>query len=142
MEFESNRKVKSIEEKPKDPKSNYVVTGLYFYDENVIEFAKSLKPSERGELEITSLNNVYLDNGKLNVELMGRGIVWLDTGTFDSLHLAGSYIRTIEKRQGLKIGSPEEVAWRNGWINDQELLKNAEGLLKSGYGKSLLNLLR
>ena len=142
IDFDQYGNVTSIEEKPQNPKTSYVVTGLYFYDEKVVDYAKTLKPSTRGELEITDLNKSYLKDDLLSVEIMTEGMTWLDTGTFDSLHEAGSYIRTIEKRQGLKIGSPEEVAWRNGWINDQELLKNAEGLLKSGYGKSLLNLLR
>ncbi len=135
------KRVLSIEEKPKFPKSNFAVTGLYFYDENVIDVSKTLRPSERGELEITDLNQLYLKAGKLNVEVLGRGVAWLDTGNFDALLEACFFIRTLEKRQGLKISCPEEIAWRNGWINDDEMLNLALNLKKSGYGKYLENLL-
>ncbi len=139
-EFKNN-KVINLFEKPKKPKSRYAVTGLYFYDNTAVEKAKTIKPSQRGELEITSLNNLYLKENNLNVEIMGRGIAWLDTGTFDSLHQAGSYIRVLERRQGLKVGCPEEVAWRKGWIKDKELEKLAKTMIKSGYGKYLLEIL-
>ena len=141
VEFNENKKVINIEEKPKKPKSNYAITGIYFYDNSVIEKAKNLKPSARGELEITDLNLIYLKENRLNVEVFGRGMAWLDTGTFDSLHDASSFIKSIENRQGLKVCCPEEVAWRNGWINDSELLKLAEPLLKSGYGNYLISLI-
>ena len=136
-----NHKVISLSEKPKNPKSRYAVTGLYFYDNTAVEKAKTIKPSQRGELEITSLNNLYLKEDNLNVEIMGRGIAWLDTGTFDSLHQAGSYIRVLERRQGLKVGCPEEVAWRKGWIKDHELEHIAKRMIKSGYGKYLLEII-
>lgn len=123
IEFDENGKPFRIEEKPKNPKSRYAITGLYFFDNTVVEKAKKVKPSIRGELEITSIINMYLQEGKLDVQYLSRGMAWLDTGTFDALHQAGSYIRTLEKRQGLKIGCPEEVAWRNGWINDEEFRK-------------------
>ena len=139
--FDGDRRVVSLEEKPQRPASNYAVTGLYFYDEQVVELARQVRPSPRGELEITDLNRLYLDSGQLHVELLGRGMAWLDTGTCDSLHEAGSYIRTLEKRQGLKIGCPEEVAWRQGWINDQQLVALAAPLRKSGYGTYLEGLL-
>ena len=139
-EFDHNRKVINLEEKPKNPKSRYAVTGIYFYDNTAVSKAKKIKPSSRGELEITSLNNLYLKENKLFVETMGRGMAWLDTGTFDSLHQAGSYIRLLERRQGLKVGCPEEVAWRNKWINDKDLIKLAKQMLKSGYGKYLLDI--
>ena len=139
-EFKNN-KVINLFEKPKKPKSRYAVTGLYFYDNTAVEKAKTIRPSQRGELEITSLNNLYLEENNLNVEIMGRGIAWLDTGTFDSLHQAGSYIRVLERRQGLKVGCPEEVAWRKGWIKDRELEKLAKKMIKSGYGKYLLEIL-
>ncbi|MDC3142119.1 glucose-1-phosphate thymidylyltransferase RfbA [Prochlorococcus sp. AH-716-I17] len=141
VEFDKDRKVLSIEEKPKYPKSKFAVTGIYFYDETACDKAKSLTPSDRGELEITELNKLYLKESKLKVELFGRGMVWLDTGTPDSLHEASSYVRTIEHRQGLKIGSPEEIAWRMGFIGDSQLKKNAAKYIKSTYGKYLINLL-
>ena len=133
-EFNSTGKVLSIEEKPNIPKSNYAVTGLYFYDSKVVEYAKLVKPSPRGELEITDLNNIYLENGELEVLLLGRGAAWLDTGTHDSLLEASNFIATIEKRQGLKICAPEEIAFRQGYISKEELVNLATPLLKSGYG--------
>ena len=142
VDFDSTQKVVNLEEKPIKPKSNLAVTGLYYYDNTVCDRVKELKPSGRGELEITDLNNLYLKDNQLWIEKMGRGMVWLDTGTFDSLHEAGSYIRTIEHRQDLKIGCPEEVAWRMGNINNEQLEKLAKPLYKSGYGTYLLNLLK
>ena len=141
-EFDSSGCVLSIEEKPTQPKSRYAVTGLYFYDESVVERARQVRPSSRGELEITDLNQMYLDEGQLRVELMGRGMAWLDTGTCDSLHEACGYIRTLEHRQGLKVGCPEEVAWRQGWIDSNQLEELAQPLLKSGYGTYLHQLLK
>ncbi len=137
VEFDANRRVISIEEKPKNPKSNWAVTGLYFYDNNVIDIAKSLKPSARGELEITDVSNAYLNAGKLKVEFLGRGMAWLDTGTPDSLLQASNFIQVIEERQGLKIGCIEEIAFRNGYINSEQLQKIAVGYGKNSYGKYL-----
>ena len=140
-EFDASGKVLSLEEKPKQPRSRYAVTGLYFYDASVVDRARQVKPSARGELEITDLNRMYLKEGLLRVELMGRGMAWLDTGTCDSLNDAAGYIRTLEHRQGLKVGCPEEVAWRQGWIGDNQLEQLAQPLTKSGYGTYLLQLL-
>lgn len=142
VELDKNLKPINIVEKPQNPKSSLAITGLYFYDETVVEKAKQIKPSSRGELEITDINNLYLQENLLNVEIMSRGMAWLDTGTFDALHEAGSYIRTLEHRQGLKVGCPEEVAWRNGWINDDKLKELAIPLMGSGYGKYLLQILQ
>ncbi|WP_055048472.1 glucose-1-phosphate thymidylyltransferase RfbA [Devosia sp. A16] len=142
IEFDSAGAAISIEEKPKVPKSNYAVTGLYFYDEQVVDLARRLKPSPRGELEITDLNRLYLERGTLSVQRMGRGFAWLDTGTHDSLLEAGQFIATLEKRQGFKVACPEEIAWRNGWIDDEALARLAEPLKKSGYGMYLMALLR
>ena len=139
--FDAAGRVTSLEEKPTRPRSRYAVTGLYFYDASVVERAQRVVPSARGELEITDLNRQYLDDGLLQVELMGRGMAWLDTGTCDSLHEASSYIRTLERRQGLKVGCPEEVAWRQGWIDDDQLTALGAPLRKSGYGDYLLQLL-
>ena len=141
VEFDDQENIKSIEEKPSLPKSNFVITGLYFYDEDVSERSRSLKPSKRGELEITDLNISYLNDQKLKVHKFGRGYAWLDTGTHDSLLEASQFIRTIEKRQGLKISCPEEIAWRKKWITDENLENLAQPLNKSGYGQYLLNLL-
>ena len=141
-EFDQDGKVLSLEEKPTQPKSNYAVTGLYFYDNQVIDLARSLKPSARGELEITDLNRLYLEQGKLNVEIMGRGYAWLDTGTHDSLLEAGQFIATIERRQGLKVACPEEVAYRQRWIDASQLEALSRPLAKNGYGEYLLSLLK
>ena len=140
-EFDSTNKVLSLEEKPKSPKSNYAVTGLYFYDKDVVAMAKSLKPSPRGELEITDLNRLYLENQKLNVEIMGRGYAWLDTGTHDSLLEASQFIATLENRQGLKVACPEEISFRRNWINSVQLEKLAAPLSKNAYGQYLLRVL-
>ena len=142
VEFDANNRAIGIEEKPARPRSRYAVTGLYFYDEQVTALARALKPSPRGELEITDLNALYLKKGQLHVEVMGRGDAWLDTGTHDSLLDAGQFIQTLERRQGLRISCPEEVAWRNGWIGDEQLLALARPLAKSGYGEYLLDLLK
>ena len=141
-EFDKNGKVLNIKEKPEVPESNFAVTGIYFYSNDVIEKAKLLNPSKRGELEITDLNNIYIKEGRLNAKIMKRGMTWLDTGTFDSLHEASSYIKTIESRQGLKIGCPEEVAWRMGFINSDSVAKLAQPLISSGYGNYLLKLIK
>jgi glucose-1-phosphate thymidylyltransferase len=140
VEFDKNKKVMSIKEKPKNPKSNYAITGLYFYDNRVIKIAKGLKPSSRGELEISSVNEAYLSSGKLTVTVLDRGTAWLDTGTVDSLMAAGEFVQVVEKRQGLKIGCIEEIAWRQGFINSDELLRIANPLAKSGYGHYLIDL--
>ena len=141
-ELDAAGKVLSIEEKPQAPKSNYAVTGLYFYDERVVELARHLAPSPRGELEITDLNRLYLEQDALHVEIMGRGYAWLDTGTHDSLLDAGQFIATLERRQGLKIACPEEIAWRSGWIDDAQLARLAQPLAKNGYGQYLMRLLK
>ncbi len=141
VNFDKNNKAVNIEEKPKKPSSNFAVTGIYFFDNKVINFAKELKPSSRGELEISDINQRYLDENELNIQTLGRGIAWLDTGTFDALQEAGEFIRTIEKRQGLKVGCPEEIAWRNGWINDIELRKLVKKEKNKEYGKYLKNIL-
>jgi glucose-1-phosphate thymidylyltransferase len=140
--FDAAGKAVSIEEKPKQPKSNYAVTGLYFYDPQVVDIARSIKPSARGELEITAVNDAYLQRGQLNVQIMQRGYAWLDTGTHESLLDAGQFIATLEQRQGLKIACPEEIAWRNGWIDAAQVERLAQPLAKNGYGQYLLRLLR
>lgn len=137
VEFDDSMRVLSVEEKPKEPKSNYAITGLYFYDNRVVEIAKNLKPSERGELEITDLNRVYLEKGDLDVRLLGRGYAWLDTGTMDSLMEAGQFVQIIEKRQSVKVSAIEEIAYRNGWITKEKLLESAERYGKSTYGQHL-----
>ncbi len=142
VEFDADGKALSLEEKPKEPKSNYAVPGLYFYDEDVIDIAKSLEPSPRGEYEITDVNRVYLEREKLQVEVLPRGTAWLDTGTFDSLNDAGNFVRTIQARQGLQVGCPEEAAWRLGFLSDDDLRQRGEKLAKSGYGDYLIGLLK
>ncbi len=142
VEFDAQMKAISIEEKPIQPKSNYAVPGLYFYDNEVVEIAKNIKPSPRGELEITDVNRVYLEREKLKVGVLQRGTAWLDTGTFNSLMQAGQFVHVIEERQGLKIGCIEEIAYKNGWINKEQLKVEANKLLKSGYGQYLLNLIK
>lgn len=137
VDFDENGNVLSVDEKPENPKSNYAITGLYFYDKRVVEYAKSIKPSARGELEITDLNKVYLEDGSLSVELLGRGFAWLDTGTFDSLQDASNFVQTVEKRQGIKISALEEISYRNNWISKEKLIESAKKYGKSPYGQHL-----
>jgi glucose-1-phosphate thymidylyltransferase len=142
VEFDRDKKVISLEEKPQHPKSHYAVTGLYFYNNDVVDIAKEVKPSERGELEITCVNNAYLERGDLNVELLGRGFAWLDTGTHDSLLEAAMFVETIEKRQGYKVACLEEIAWRNGWLSNEQLKQSAKALSKNSYGDYLLEIIK
>ena len=142
VEFDAAGRAITLEEKPQQPRSRYAVTGLYFYDRQVVDIARQIKPSARGELEITDVNRVYLEQGRLNVEILGRGDAWLDTGTHDSLLEAGQFIQSLEKRQGLKICCPEEIAWRNGWIDDARLARLAAACSKSGYGEYLLDIMQ
>jgi glucose-1-phosphate thymidylyltransferase len=139
MEFDDKGEILSVEEKPQHPKSSYCITGLYFYDKRVVEYAKKVKPSARGELEITSLNDLYLQDGTLKGIILGRGFVWLDTGTMDSLIEASEFVQMIEKRQGVKISAPEEIAFRNGWIDKEKLMESAQHYEKSPYGQHLKN---
>ncbi|MGR5283223.1 glucose-1-phosphate thymidylyltransferase RfbA [Photobacterium damselae] len=141
VEFDENYKALSIEEKPLQPKSNWAVTGLYFYDNRVVDFAKHVQPSERGELEITTINQMYLNDGSLNVELLGRGFAWLDSGTHESLHEASSFVETLENVQGLKVACLEEIAWSNGWLSDEDIIRLAQPMLKNNYGKYLVSLI-
>ncbi len=141
VSFDQDGKATALDEKPENPRSNYAVPGLYFYDDDVVSIAREVKPSPRGEYEITDINRVYLERGELQVQVLARGTAWLDTGTFESLNDAGNFIRAVEHRQGLRIGSPEEVAWRQGFLNDDELRVRAEAMLKSGYGDYLIGLL-
>ena len=140
--FDENKRAISIEEKPTQPKSNFAVTGLYFYDNDVVQMAKEVKPSQRGELEITTINQMYMERGDLNVELLGRGFAWLDTGTHESLLEAAMFVETIEKRQGYKIACLEEIAWRNGWLSNEQVAKTAQVLSKNGYGQYLAELIK
>ncbi|MFS9770212.1 glucose-1-phosphate thymidylyltransferase RfbA [Enterobacter chuandaensis] len=140
VEFDNDFKALSIEEKPKKPKSNWAVTGLYFYDNDIINIAKNIKPSARGELEITTVNEVYLNNNNLKVELLGRGFAWLDTGTHDSLIEAGTFVETVQKRQGMMVACPEEIAWRNGWLSNEDLINLGNNLSKNHYGQYLIKL--
>ncbi|EHN92041.1 glucose-1-phosphate thymidylyltransferase RfbA [Escherichia coli] len=142
VEFDSNYKALSIVEKPNKPNSNWAVTGLYFYDNNVIDIAKKIKPSHRGELEITSVNEVYLKNNELTVELLGRGFAWLDTGTHDSLIEASNFVETVQRRQGMMVACPEEIAWRNGWLSNEDLYKLGTKIKKNLYGKYLIDLVK
>lgn len=142
VEFDENFKAISIEEKPEKPNSNWAVTGLYFYDNRVVEFAKQVKPSARGELEITDLNDIYLKDGSLNVQILGRGFAWLDTGTHDSLHDAASFVKTVQSLQNLQVACLEEIAWRNGWLTSEQVETLAKPMAKNEYGQYLLRLIK